>query len=248
MPAASWFLRMAEPDPVMSKRCCAPGTNLSRTMRREPSGRTVPGHDPPPPGLRRGTIPAFYRKMQELQRWHADSQNTPSWLCFLIYTIILLCCSKRSLFRRMKNFLTSFAWHGGSGGGGCVFAGRPSRFCRKESFLSYQELITKRKVGRGAPHFAADGAASAAGRPSPGEGAAGGRKAAETAAGTGRHDGRAAGGKKGRPPMTVALIGSGGKAYWPRSTSAGFSSRSSRNLSGRSFWSGTVMSPWTYSR
>ena len=170
MPAASWFLRMAEPDPVMSKRCCAPGTNLSRTMRREPSGRTVPGHDPPPPGLRRGTIPAFYRKMQELQRWHADSQNTPSWLCFLIYTIILLRCSKRSLFRRMKNFLTSFAWHGGSGGGGCVFAGRPSRFCRKESFLSYQELITKRKVGRGAPHFAADGAASAAGRPSPGEG------------------------------------------------------------------------------
>ena len=163
MPAASWFLRMAEPDPVMSKRCCAPGTNLSRTMRREPSGRTVPGHDPPPPGLRRGTIPAFYRKMQELQRWHADSQNTPSWLCFLIYTIILLCCSKRSLFRRMKNFLISFAWHGGSGGGGCVFAGRPSRFCRKESFLSYQELITKRKVGRGAPHFAADGAASAAG-------------------------------------------------------------------------------------
>ena len=203
MPAASWFLRMAEPDPVMSKRCCAPGTNLSRTMRREPSGRTVPGHDPPPPGLRRGTIPAFYRKMQELQRWHADSQNTPSWLCFLIYTIILLCCSKRSLFRRMKNFLISFAWHGGSGGGGCVFAGR---------------------------------------------GAAGGRKAAETAAGTGRHDGRAAGGKKGRPPMTVALIGSGGKAYWPRSTSTGFSSRSSRNLSGRSFWSGTVMSPWTYSR
>ena len=70
----------------------------------------------------------------------------------------------------MKNFLISFAWHGGSGGGGCVFAGRPSRFCRKESFLSYQELITKRKVGRGAPHFAADGAASAAGRPSPGEG------------------------------------------------------------------------------
>lgn len=149
MPAASWFLRMAEPDPVMSKRCCAPGTNLSRTMRREPLGRTVPGHDPPPPGLRRGTIPAFYRKMQELQRWHADSQNTPSWLCFLIYTIILLCCSKRSLFRRMKNFLISFAWHGGSGGGGCVFAGRPSRFCRKESFLSYQELITKRRVGRG---------------------------------------------------------------------------------------------------
>ena len=215
MPAASWFLRMAEPDPVMSKRCCAPGTNLSRTMRREPSGRTVPGHDPPPPGLRRGTIPAFYRKMQELQRWHADSQNTPSWLCFLIYTIILLRCSKRSLFRRMKNFLTSFAWHGGSGGGGCVFAGRPSRFCRKESFLSYQELITKRKEGRGAPHFAADGAASAAGRPSPGEGAAGGRKAAETAAGTGRHDGRAAGGKKGRPPMTVALIGSGGRPTGP---------------------------------
>ena len=177
MPAASWFLRMAEPDPVMSKRCCAPGTNLSRTMRREPSGRTVPGHDP-------------------------DSQNTPSWLCFLIYTIILLRCSKRSLFRRMKNFLTSFAWHGGSGGGGCVFAGKPSRFCRRESFLSYQELITKRKVGRGAPHFAADGAASAAGRPSPGEG-------------TGRHDGRAAGGKKGRPPVTVALIGSGGRPTGP---------------------------------
>ena len=142
--------------------------------------------------------------MQELQRWHADSQNTPSWLCFLIYTIILLCCSKRSLFRRMKNFLTSLCMARRLRRGGCVFAGRPSRFCRKESFLSYQELITKRKVGRGALHFAADRAASAAGRPSPGRGAAGGRKAAETAAGTGRHDGRAAGGKRatandGRP-------------------------------------------------
>lgn len=153
MPAASWFLRMAEPDPVMSKRCCAPGTNLSRTMRREPSGRTVPGHDPPPPGLRRGTIPAFYRKMQELQRWHADSQNTPSWLCFLIYTIILLRCSKRSLFRRMKNFLTSFAWHGGSGGGGCVFAGKPSRSLPEGVLSLLSGINHKKKGGKGRPAF-----------------------------------------------------------------------------------------------
>lgn len=152
MPAASWFLRMAEPDPVMSKRCCAPGTNLSRTMRREPSGRTVPGHDPPPPGLRRGTIPAFYRKMQELQRWHADSQNTPSWLCFLIYTIILLRCSKRSLFRRMKNFLISFAWHGGSGGGGCVLASRSSRPW-PGNFSLLSGISHKKKDGKGFSTF-----------------------------------------------------------------------------------------------
>lgn len=55
--------------------------------------------------------------------------------------------------------------------------------------------------------------------------------------------------KKGRPPHDGRPgVQRRGKAYWPRSTSTGFSSRSSRNLSGRSFWSGTVMSPWTYSR
>lgn len=104
MPAASWFLRKTEPDPVMSKRCSAPGTNLSRTMRRDPAGRIMPGHDLSPPGLRRGTIPAFYRKMQEMQRWHAYSQNTPSWLCFFIYVIILICYINEAMLCTYEKF------------------------------------------------------------------------------------------------------------------------------------------------
>lgn len=104
MPAASWFLRKTEPDPVMSKRCSAPGTNLSRTMRRDPAAWIMPGHDLSPPGLRRGTIPAFYRKMQEMQRWHADSQNTPSWLCFFIYVIILICYINEAMLCTYEKF------------------------------------------------------------------------------------------------------------------------------------------------
>lgn len=211
MPAASWFLRKTEPDPVMSKRCSAPGTNLSRTMRRDPAGRIMPGHDLSPPGLRRGTIPAFYRKMQEMQRWHAYSQNTPSWLyffCLCNYSNVLYLA--KPCFARMKNFLTSFSQRGGSGGGGYVFARRSSRSL-PGSFLSYQELITKRKEGRAAIHFVASGEAR---RPQKAGTRGGGSR---MAAWCRRHGdavivwprARLSAIKKGDRHMTVALVFSG---------------------------------------
>ena len=211
MPAASWFLRKTEPDPVMSKRCSAPGTNLSRTMRRDPAGRIMPGHDLSPPGLRRGTIPVFYRKMQEMQRWHAYSQNTPSWLyffCLCNYSNVLYLA--KPCFARMKNFLTSFSQRGGSGGGGYVFARRSSRSL-PGSFLSYQELITKRKEGRAAIHFVASGEAR---RPQKAGTRGGGSR---MAAWCRRHGdavivwprARLSAIKKGDRHMTVALVFSG---------------------------------------
>ena len=74
-----------------------------------------------------------------------------------LYNYLNMLTRAEPCFARMKNFLTSFSQHVGSGGGGCVFATGPPGFCRKVSFLSYQELITKRKEGRVPLHFVALG-------------------------------------------------------------------------------------------
>ena len=249
MPAASWFLRKTEPDPVMSKRCSAPGTNLSRTMRRDPAGRIMPGHDLSPPGLRRGTIPAFYRKMQEMQRWHAYSQNTPSWLCFFIYVIILICYINEAMLCTYEKFfdLLFTTWR---------LRRRGMRLCTQVlpviagKFSLLSGINHKKKDGKGCHTFCC-----LRGGPQAQKGWDKGRRLQDGS--TCRRHGDAViawlretiGHKKGRPPHDGRPdVQRRGKAYWPRSTSTGFSSRSSRNLSGRSFWSGTVMSPWTYSR
>ena len=55
-------------------------------------------------------------------------------------------------FARMKNFLTSFSQHVGSGGGGCVFAGRSSRpWPGNLSLLS--GISHKKKDGKGFSTF-----------------------------------------------------------------------------------------------
>lgn len=169
------------------------------------------------------------------------------FLCLYNYLNRLLLT--KPCFARMKNFLTSSSQRVGSGGGGCVFARRSSR-SQPGSFLSYQELITKRTKGRGTIHFVACEEARRPKKAGAGDAEAPGRHTRHDDAG--RHCtamGDTIGHKKGRPPYDGRPgVQRRGKAYWPRSTSTGFSSRSSRNLSGRSFWSGTVMSPWTYSR
>ena len=108
-------------------------------------------------------------------------------------------------FARMKNFLTSFSQHVGSGGGGCVFASRSSRPW-PGNFLSYQELVTKRKMGRASLHFVALGTTPPGpSRREEGAGTAAGKRGR---AGDGERAGRAAYGpsadqpyiKKGRPP------------------------------------------------
>lgn len=70
-----------------------------------------------------------------------------------LYNYLSMLTRTEPCFARMKNFLTSFSQHVGSGGGGCVFATGPPGFCRKVSFLSYQELITKKKGGKGPSTF-----------------------------------------------------------------------------------------------
>lgn len=157
-------------------------------------------------------------------------------------------------FARMKNFLTSFSQHVGSGGGGCVLASRSSRPW-PGNFSLLSGISHKKKDGKGFSTFCCIGDDTTRSQPQ------GGRRRDSTGkrgwAGDGERAWRAAYGtsadrpyiKKGRPPYDGRPDVQRRKgAYWPRSTSTGFSSRSSRNLSGRSFWSGTVMSPWTYSR
>lgn len=152
-------------------------------------------------------------------------------------------------FARMKNFLTSFSQHVGSGGGGCVFASRSSRPW-PGNFSLLSGINHKKKDGKGCHTFCC-----LRGGPQAQKGWDKGRRLQDGS--TCRRHGDAViawlretiGHKKGRPPHDGRPgVQRRGKAYWPRSTSTGFSSRSSRNLSGRSFWSGTVMSPWTYSR
>lgn len=156
-------------------------------------------------------------------------------------------------FARMKNFLTSFSHHVGSGGGGCVLASRSSRPW-PGNFSLLSGISHKKKDGKGFSTFCCIGADTTRSQPQGGRRRDSGRQERQ---GRRRREGRAcsydspAGQpyiKKGRPPYDGRPNVQRRRAYWPRSTSTGFSSRSSRNLSGRSFWSGTVMSPWTYSR
>lgn len=156
-------------------------------------------------------------------------------------------------FARMKNFLTSFSQHVGSGGGGCVLASRSSRPW-PGNFSLLSGISHKKKDGKGFSTFCCIGDDTTRSQPQGGRRRDSGRQERqgrrwrEGRACCIRSFGRSAIHKKGRPPYDGRPDVQRRRAYWPRSTSTGFSSRSSRNLSGRSFWSGTVMSPWTYSR
>lgn len=176
--------------------------------------------------------------------------SAPAMFSCLYNYFIWLYLSK-PCFARMKNFLTSFSQHVGSGGGGCVFASRSFRLLPEGLFSLLSGINHKKKGGKGAHTFCCIWGGRPKGWARSGGFSTAARRTYRIRPCRAWQACRCCGHttiKKGDRHMTVALMFRGGKAYWPRSTSTGFSSRSSRNLSGRSFWSGTVMSPWTYSR
>lgn len=108
-------------------------------------------------------------------------------------------------FARMKNFLTSFSQHVGSGGGGCVLASRSSRPW-PGNFSLLSGISHKKKDGKGSSTFCCIGDDTPGpSRREEGAGTAAGKRGR---AGDGERAGRAAYGpsadrpyiKKGRPP------------------------------------------------